>query len=221
MQSTWSFWAAVWACPGCNWQFLPVFLLMFQFFLQLLILEFHVLQHFLGELTCVMFQYWFRWEAATVWVEKCSKNLWAEWEIGSPVWMKTSQAMLQDTVVVRQQPDLNINLVHQLVCSDLASFSVFPVALLKYTGARSKPLFQFWYILDLHILNKEGNWAASHCYSVGKIVIFIFKLIQLVAISLHTLSVIKWWLCWEHWNHMHHSEAMPLSFWLFITEAKT
>lgn len=57
------------------------FLLMFQFFLQWLILKFHLLQHFLGELTCVcflMFQYWFTWEAATVRVEKCSKILRAE-----------------------------------------------------------------------------------------------------------------------------------------------
>lgn len=36
------------------------FVLLFQFFLQLLIPEFHILQHFLGEVTCVcflMFQY--------------------------------------------------------------------------------------------------------------------------------------------------------------------
>lgn len=79
MWSTWSFWAAVWACPGCKWQFLPV-----SFHVSIpfaTVLEFHVLQHFLGELTCacfLVFQHWFTWEAATVRVGKCSKILWAE-----------------------------------------------------------------------------------------------------------------------------------------------
>lgn len=54
------------------------------------------------------------------------------------------------------------------------SLSVIP---LTYTGARSKPLFHFWYDPDLHnVLNKESYWATCHQYRVCKFVIFIFKL---------------------------------------------
>lgn len=218
MQSTWSFWAAVWACPGCNWQFLPVFLLMFQFFLQLLILEFHVLQHFLEELTCVcflMFQYWFTQEAATVWVEKCSKILWAEWT-------DWTSCMNED-----KSGNAKRHCGGQTVSVLFLSVFVLIFLLSLCFSCTAKIYCQIKFTFPLLIYSrftcfKQGK-KLSYLSSLqsGQNCSFHLKLIQLVVLSLHTHSVIKWWLCWKHWNRMHHPEAMPLRSWLFLTEGET
>jgi len=125
---TWYFWAVVWACLGCNSQFFPVqhsfgVSILSQFFNSCISFT----TAFLGTASlCVLNSFLMfksKWEEATVQGQRSA--VWSqeqsEWT-GSPVLMKmASQVMLKDTSTVKQQPNLNTDLL-QCFFSSLGSF---------------------------------------------------------------------------------------------------
>lgn len=163
LKLTWYFWAVVWACLGCNSQFFPV---QHSFGVSILspvvnsCISFTIA--FLGTASpCVLHSFLMfksKWEEATVQGQK--NTVWSqeqsEWT-GSPVLMKmASQVMLKDISTVKQQPDLNTNLL-QCFCSSLGSFpqSVNCTATVYWSQVKTNLPFLVWSPFTVFLIMKD------------------------------------------------------------------